>query len=34
MKGQKEQLTRLTFMGMMIAIGVVLSPILRVEGMC
>ena len=34
MKGQKEQLTRLTFMGMMIAIGVVISPILRVEGMC
>ncbi|MDQ0151643.1 energy coupling factor transporter S component ThiW [Moryella indoligenes] len=29
-----QQLTRLSFMGMMIAIGVVISPVLRVEGMC
>ncbi len=27
-------MTRLTFMGMMIALGVIISPILRVEGMC
>lgn len=28
------KLLRLVFMGMMIALGVVISPILRVEGMC
>ena len=30
----KTRMTRLTFMGMMIALGVIISPILRVEGMC
>ena len=29
-----QNLLRITFMGMMIALGVVISPILRVEGMC
>ena len=29
-----KSLMRLTFMGMMIALGVIISPILRVEGMC
>ncbi len=33
MKNSKH-LTKLTFMAMMIAIGVIISPILRVEGMC
>ena len=33
MKNNKS-LLRLTFMGMMIALGVIISPILRVEGMC
>ena len=33
MKDNKS-LLRLTFMGMMIALGVIISPILRVEGMC
>ena len=37
-KGRKmkngQRLAKLTFMAMMIAIGVVISPILRVEGMC
>ena len=33
-KENREQVTRLSFMGMMIALGVVISPILRVEGMC
>ena len=28
------KLLRMVFMGMMIALGVVISPILRVEGMC
>lgn len=31
---ENKQLLRLTFMAMMIAVGVVISPILRVEGMC
>lgn len=31
---ENKKLTRLIFMAMMIAIGVVISPILRVEGMC
>ncbi len=31
---QHSQLLRLTFLSMMIAIGVVISPLLRVEGMC
>lgn len=30
----KKNLVKLTFMAMMIAVGVVISPILRVEGMC
>lgn len=29
-----KKLSKLTFMAMMIAIGVIISPILRVEGMC
>ena len=29
-----QNLLRITFMGMMIALGVIISPILRVEGMC
>lgn len=29
-----RKLTRLTFMAMMVALGVIISPILRVEGMC
>lgn len=33
MKNSKR-ITRLTFMAMMIALGVIISPILRVEGMC
>ncbi|MBQ5821912.1 MAG: energy coupling factor transporter S component ThiW, partial [Selenomonadaceae bacterium] len=28
------KLLRMVFMGMMIALGVIISPILRVEGMC
>ena len=31
---RKQNITRITFMGMMIALGVIISPILRVEGMC
>ena len=30
----KKNLVKLTFMAMMIAVGVVISPVLRVEGMC
>ena len=30
----KNRLIKMTFLAMMIAIGVVISPILRVEGMC
>lgn len=29
-----QKITRLTFMAMMVALGVIISPILRVEGMC
>ena len=31
---KSQKLTKLIFLAMMVAIGVVISPILRVEGMC
>lgn len=34
MQRQQKTLLRLIFMGIMIALGVVISPLLRVEGMC
>ena len=34
MQQQQKTLLRLIFMGIMIALGVVISPLLRVEGMC
>jgi protein ThiW len=34
MQQQQKTLLRLIFMGLMIALGVVISPLLRVEGMC
>ena len=34
MKNAKTKLTKLTVLAMMVALGVVISPILRVEGMC
>ena len=34
MKNSKTHVTKLVFLAMMVALGVVISPILRVEGMC
>lgn len=34
MKNSKTHATKLVFLAMMVALGVVISPILRVEGMC
>jgi len=34
MKTSKTHVTKLVFLAMMVALGVVISPILRVEGMC
>ena len=31
---KNKHVTRLVFLSMMVALGVVISPILRVEGMC